>query len=139
MLYATMAWFTEHTDVEELKKEVARFLNESMEELGVSRASELNDTIIDKKLRKDAVSEMAYFALSYCSDFLALLTGHDGQDVPNSMKSELINTQRTLTKLQSELLAYKDNELDALKSTVKSTVESSVKSEFKSDWFNPLG
>ena len=108
------------------------FLDESTERLGISRHSregEISPYIV-KKLLKDDLAEIAQNALFYLSDLVASITCNKG--VSHCMKSELIHTQQTVTKLQSELLEYKDNELEALKSTVKSAVENSVKSVFKS-------
>ena len=94
-----------------------------------SRGGEISPYIV-KKLLKDDLAEIAHNALCHLSDLVASITGHEG--VPHCMKTEMIETQQTVTKLQSELLTYKDNELEALKSTVKTAVEVSVKSEFES-------
>ena len=48
------------------------------------------------------------------------------------MKNELIESQQSIIKLQSELLDRKSEQLDSLKVAVKSSVADSVKAEFKS-------
>ena len=121
---------TEESDShEELKEDMVSFINESIRKLGISRPSQLSPYVV-KKLLKDEVAELAYEALSNLNLLVSFLTDLEG--APDCMRSELIHAQQLANKAQSELLEYKNNELDALKSTVKTAVENSVKSEFES-------
>ena len=113
---------SEESQLQDLRKRCVSFIDESTERMGISKLSrggEISPYIV-KKLLKDDLAEIAHNALCHLSDLVASITGHEG--VPHCMKNELIETQQTVTNLQSELLAYKDNELEALKSTVKSAV-----------------
>ena len=50
----------------------------------------------------------------------------------NSVKHQMFETQETIIKLQSELLACKNEQLESLQTSVKSSVGESVKAEFQS-------
>ena len=116
-------------DLKSLSSEAGEFLDENLEKLGISRTGQLIETVVDKLFKRD-LAPIAHWAQFYLGEYIAMTTDIDG--VSSNMKSEMIALQKSVNKLQAELLTYKDNEVKELKSVVKSTVESSVKSEFLS-------
>ena len=94
------------TDVQELSKAAASFLDESMETMGISSTGQLSPAIVEKSLKRD-LSHIAHYALIYLADFIAMTTDHNSGS--SCMKSEMIHLQQSVTKLQAELLTYKDN------------------------------
>lgn len=120
---------TEIEDVDKLRKDAISYIDESLEKLGVSAMEKLSQSHC-MQLKKADLAHLAQYALVYLYDLTALTS--DYRDAPDGMKVKYMESQHTVIKLQSELLTRKNDELEALKSTVKSTVENSVKSEFVS-------
>ena len=69
-------------------------------------------------------------SLSCLNDFVEMTT--DFTCTTKCMKNELIESQQSIIKLQSELLVCKSEQMDSLKDAVETSVVDSVKTELKS-------
>ena len=114
---------------EEVKQKCVTFLNETVDELGISRFDQVTLPVL-KKLKREDMAGILLESLHCLNDLTVSIT--DYTNSTTSIKTELFEAQQTIIKLQSELLACKNEQLDALKVTVKSSVEDSVKAEFQS-------
>ena len=116
-------------DPNTLKQKCVSFLNETVDELGISRFDQVNLPVL-KKLKREDMAGILFESLCCLNDLTVSIT--DYTNSTTSIKSELFEAQRTIIKLQADLLACKNEQLDVLKVTVKSSVEDSVKAEFES-------
>ena len=112
----------------ELKEEAGNLLNDSYEALGARtmrtvRASSFNS------MTKDKMSELLHQALSVLEDFTMVLAP-DFETAPNCVKNQMLDAQKTIVKLQSELLVSRNEQLESFKAAVSSSVGESVKTEF---------
>ena len=111
-----------------VKQECVYFLNESLRELGLSRFTDISLSVL-KKQNKDAMAEMLLTAMCCLNDLTSSVT--DFSNSTGSIKSDLCEAQRTIIKLQGELLACRNEEVQQLKSAVEETVKTSVKQEMR--------
>lgn len=116
-------------EISDMKKGIVEFLDETVEQLGISDMGDISKPVL-KKQKKDDLISIVRNSLGYLNDFMAMIT--DFRGAPTSMKTQLLESQQTVISLQSELLTCKNDQLEALKDSVKSTVENSVKSELVS-------
>ena len=105
-------------------------IDEACGELGISRLGQISNSVIMKQ-NKETLKNLLFNSLALIDQLAGLITT-DFETTTGGVKSQMIESQQTIIKLQSELLACKDEQLDSLKVTVKSSVEESVKSEFRS-------
>ena len=112
-----------------LKRRCVSYLDRANDALGISRVGQISLPII-KKLNKDSLAQLLSAALCNLDELAKLTT--DFESTTKCMKNEFHESQQKIVKLQTELLASKDEQLNSLKSAVKSSVEDSVKSELKS-------
>lgn len=110
------------------KQECVYFLNESIRELGLSRFTDISLPAL-KKQSKDAMAEMLLTAMCCLNDLTTSVTDYSNSTC--SIKSELFEAQRTIIKLQGELIACKNEEVQQLKSSVEETVKTSVQEEMR--------
>ena len=110
-------------------KRSTSFLNGVLEELGISRFGEISPMVV-KKLTKERMTPLLLDSLRILNAITE--SSADFRCATKCMKTELMETQQKVISLQSELLANKNDQLNALKIAVKSSVEDSVKSEFRS-------
>ena len=106
-----------------MKKGIVKFLDETVEQLGISGMGEISTHVL-KKQKKDELISIVRNSLGYLNDFMAMIT--DFGVATTSMKTQLLESQQTVISLQSELLTYKNDELEAVKDSVKSTVRAEV-------------
>ena len=116
-------------DPQFVRRSCASFLDKVVQQFGVSRVGQLSSPILNK-LQKDDLIDIVNNSLCYLNDLVELTT--DFRLTTKSMKNELIESQQSIIKLQSELLESKSEQLESLKVAVKSSVADSVKAELKS-------
>ena len=116
-------------DPQFVRRSCASFLDKVVQQFGVSRVGQLSSPILNK-LKKDDLIDIVNNSLCYLNELVELTT--DFRLTTKSMKNELIESQQSIIKLQSELLESKSEQLESLKVAVKSSVADSVKAEFKS-------
>ena len=74
---------------------------------------------------------MPYDASKFLEEFTGVVST-DYKAASNSVKHQMFERQETIIKLQSQLLACKNEQLESLQTSVKSPVGESVKAEFLS-------
>ena len=124
---STSQWDPE--DFEELKKSSVDHIQEILQEFGVERTGELSVFAIGK-LKKDRMSEVLLNTLSLLDDLTCCVV--DSSYAPRGVTAELLEAQRKIISLQSELLECKQEKLDSVKTVVQSSVCETVKEEIKS-------
>jgi hypothetical protein len=79
-----------------------------------------------KLMKKDTACEILHDALRYLEELSSLMRSNP-KTASNSMKHQMLESQKTIIELQSELLDCKNEQLKSLQNSVKSSVGESVK------------
>ena len=104
-------------------------IDETLEKLGVKSTMHINNPIICK-LKKDDMAVMLRDTLSLLDGLTCMVSNITF--APRGVTVELIEAQRKIISLQSELLVCKEEKLDSVKSVVQSSVCEIMKEEIKS-------
>ena len=104
------------------------FLDNTLKMLELDSVNKITRPHLLKKMKKDEMAEFLWDALGCLDDLVDCTT--DFRSATTSVKCQLIESQQTVIKLQSELLATKDEQLNSLKVTVKESVEDTMKAGF---------
>ena len=105
------------------------WLAETLKGIGCDDIGQLNIGKCKAPL-KDDIASLLHGALVYMSKQSVLIRGM--LSTASELKDEVIESQRSVVKLQEQLLESKDEQLQALQTAVTSSVHESVKAEFKS-------
>ena len=112
----------------ELRQVSVDLLEKIQAQLKITSMNQLCGMLVNK-LTKDKIVPLFTNCLGLLSEYVACTS--DYSNSTSSMKTELIESQKSVIKLQSELLKCKESQLNSLKDEVKETVENSVKTEFQ--------
>ena len=118
------------TEIKELCDDSVKLLTKAYSEMGIPGRNEMSPYQV-KQLRKDTACEILYDALRLIEELSGVLC-QDLKAASNSVKNQMLESQQTIIKLQSELLVSKNEQLETLQKSVKSSVGESVKTELKS-------
>ena len=112
-----------------MKKSSVDHIQETLQELGVESTGKLSIFVIGK-LKKDRIFTLLLHTLSMLDN----LTCHvvNSSYAPRGVTAELLEAQKKIISLQSELLECKQEKLDSVKTVVQSSVCETVKEEIKS-------
>ena len=113
----------------ELKEDAVTVLNNALEALGARSVKCVSGSQL-KALKKNKMPELFRDTLSLLADITSVITS-DFAEAPNSVKTQMFESQQTIIKLQSELIECKNEQLESFKTVVTSSVGETVKSEFK--------
>ena len=117
-------------EINMLRDDTVELLNKATKEMGVENLMKLSLWTV-KQMKKEFVCDLLYEALGYLEEFTGVVST-DYKVASNSVKHQVIERQETIIKLQSDLLACKNEQLESLQTSVKSSVGESVKAEFLS-------
>ena len=117
-------------EINMLRGDSVELLSKAMNEMEITAIGQLSPWRV-KQMNKDTVCDLLHKALRYLEEFTGVVST-DYKMASNSVKHQMFETQETIIKLQSELLACKNEQLESLQTSVKSSVGESVKAEFQS-------
>jgi hypothetical protein len=117
-------------EINMLRDDAVELINKATKEMGVENLLKLSLWTV-KQMKKEFVCDLLYEALGYLEEFTGVVST-DYKVASNSVKHQVIERQETIIKLQSDLLACKNEQLESLQTSVKSSVGESVKAEFLS-------
>ena len=117
-------------EINMLRDDAVELINKATKEMGVENLLKLSLWTV-KQMKKEFVCYLLYEALGYLEEFTGVVST-DYKVTSNSVKHQVIERQETIIKLQSDLLACKNEQLESLQTSVKSSVGESVKAEFLS-------
>ncbi len=117
-------------NVDTVRKDVNIFLEEACLELEVPSIGDLSPTRVPKLL-KDTMAKLFYRSLLLLEEFVGVTTT-DFKAATNTVKAQMIESQKTIIQLQSDLIECKNEQVESMKAAVKSSVGESVKAEFQS-------
>ena len=106
---------------------IDRWLDDVLCGLGISEVGDLSPSLC-KKPMKDVSAEWLCDSLTYMRDLNNKL--RELKSTIDPVKTDLINSQKEVIALQTELLSCKDEKIQTMQSAVRSSVEESVKAEF---------
>ena len=79
-----------------------------------------------KQMKKDTACEILHDALRYIKEFSSLMCSNP-KTALNSVKHQMLESQKIIIELQSELLDCKNEQLKSLQNLVKFSIGESVK------------
>ena len=119
-------------DLDDLIQDSVLLLQTAKDDIGVPELS-MKKVAPNRfmQLNKDKLCALLCNSLNRLEDFTSV-TSTDFRVAVDCVKHEVMESQKTIIKLQSELLDCKNTQLVSLQSSVKTSVGESVKAEFES-------
>ena len=113
-----------------VKQQCVSFLDSTMLDLEISRIDDISTGRVVSKLKKEDLARMLCSSLCYLNKLTCLNTDYTRST--HSVTVELLEAQKKIIDLQSELIQCKEEKMEAMKTVFHSSVAESVKEEFKS-------
>ena len=115
-------------DLEMMKRQCVSFIDEKLEELNCDSMDNFSSGHL-RKVKKDDMVAMLCDALSLLSGLTCMVS--DSSYATRGVTAELLDAQKKIISLQSELLECKEEKLDSVKTVVQSSVCETVEKEMK--------
>ena len=115
-------------DFVQVRQGCVEFLDSAVVELGIQHLEELSNPILNKLKKADLV-EMLHNSINLLEELTACTS--DYRNTSSNMKTQLIESQRSIIDLQSKLLICKDEKLESLDGAVKSSIKDTIETEME--------
>ena len=115
-------------DLEMMKRQCVSLIDEKLEELNCDSMDNFSSGHL-RKVKKDDMVAMLCDALSLLSGLTCMVS--ESSYAPRGVTAELLDAQKKIISLQSELLECKEEKLDSVKTVVQSSVCETVEKEMK--------
>ena len=119
-------------DIESLgavRRGCVEFLDSAVIQLRIKSLGELSGAVLNR-LKKDKLANMLHESINLLEELTACTS--DFTNTSSTMKTQLIESQSTIIKLQSDLIICKDEKLETLSGVVKSSIKESIETEIAS-------
>ena len=115
-------------DLGHVRHGCAEFLDSVVVQLGIKDLGDLSNPVLNK-LKKANLVEMLHNSINLLEELTACTS--DFRNTSSSMKTQLIESQRSIINLQSELLMCKNEKLESLDKAVKSSIKDTIGAEME--------
>ncbi len=120
------------SELENFRDDVKEWFDETLVKLGIENVDQISPAKC-MKLNKDIIAGILCSAIQTIKEQCDIIPElRTAASAASDLKTQLIKSQLSVIKLQSELLSSKDDQLISLQKTVEVSVQDSVKAEFHS-------